>query len=65
MIFIAKTLKGHNSVKILMELQFFFTTHCLFMLFICTKFHENILDRVKVIERTEFSYQNFQMGINP
>ena len=27
----------------------------LYLVFICTKFHENILDGIKVIERTQFS----------
>ena len=34
------------------------------MVYICTKFRENILDGIKVIERTEFSYQKFQKGHN-
>ena len=29
--------------------------HRLMMLYICTKFRENILDDIKVIERTRFS----------
>ena len=32
-----------------------FSAHRLIMVYICTKFHENILDGIKVIERTRFS----------
>ena len=46
--------KGHNSVK-KVELRFFFSAHCLMVVYICTKFHENILGGIKVIERTRFS----------
>ena len=35
-----------------MELRFFFPAHPLMVVYICTKFHENILDGIKVIERT-------------
>ena len=31
---------------------------------ICTKLHENILDCIKVIEQTWFSYEKFQKGHN-
>ena len=33
------------------------------MLYICTKFNENIFDGFKVKERTRFSYERFQRGI--
>ena len=33
------------------------------LLNICTKFHENILDDIKVIEQTRFSLDIFQRGI--
>ena len=33
------------------------------MVHICTQFHENILDGIKVIERIQFSKENFQRGI--
>ena len=36
-----------------------FSAHCLMMVYISTKFHENILDGIKVIERTGFSEENF------
>ena len=32
---------------------------------ICTKFHENILDGIKVMEWTRFSYEKLQRGIIP
>ena len=35
------------------------------VVYICTKFHENILDGIKIIELTRFSYQKFQRGIIP
>ena len=59
MIFIAKISKGHNSVK---------NVGGVAVLVLCTlsddglyytKFHENILDSIKVIERTRLSYQKF------
>ena len=35
--------KGHNSVKkMLIELWSLISAYCLIMLYICTKFHENI-----------------------
>ena len=52
MIFIGKISKGHNFVKMLVELRFLFSAHRLMMIYICTKFHENILDGIKVKERT-------------
>ena len=33
------------------------------LLNICTKFHENILEGIKVIEQTRFSLEIFQRGI--
>ena len=40
-----------------------FSAHRLMM--ICTKYHENILDSMRGIERTRFSKQTFQRGIIP
>ena len=40
-----------------------FSAHCLIMLYICTKFRENILKGFRVIERTRFPYLNFQRDI--
>ena len=42
-------------VKMKVELWFLLSTHCLKVVYIWTKFHENILDGIKVIERTQFS----------
>ena len=54
-IFIGKISKGHNSIKMQVELWFFFPAHRRMVIYICTKFHENILDGNKVIERIRFS----------
>ena len=59
MIFILIISKGHNSPKNVDELSFFFYPHHLATLNICTKFHENILDGIKVIERKGFSSEKF------
>ena len=47
-----------------MELQFLFSAHRLMMVYICTKFHENILNGIKVIEYicTKF-HENILNGI--
>ena len=37
----------------------------LVMLYICAKFHEIILNGIKVIERTRFLYGKLQRGIIP
>ena len=34
-------------------LRFFFSAHCLIMLYICTKFHREILNDFKVKELTQ------------
>ena len=65
MLFIGKILKGYNSVKIKVKLQFLLSAHCLKVVYICTKFHENTLDCIKVIERTRFSWEKFQRGVIP
>ena len=51
----AKISKGHNSIKIYVELWFLFSAHHLMVVYISTKFHENILEGIKIIERTRFS----------
>ena len=53
-IFIVKISKGHNSVKMYMELPFFLSAYRLIEVYISTKFHENILGGIKVIEQTRF-----------
>ena len=35
----------------------------LMMFYFCTKFHDNILDGITVIEKTKFSLEIFQRGI--
>ena len=45
------------------ELWFLFSACRLMMVYIWTKFHENILDGIKVTERTGFSWGKFQRGI--
>ena len=48
-------------MKIGVELWFLIATHsALYLVYICTKFHENILDRIKVIEGTQFSKEKIQ-----
>ena len=47
--------KGHNSVKqIHAELQI--SADGLIMVYICTKFHENILNDFRVMERKQFQF---------
>ena len=41
------------------------SAHRLVMLYISTKFHEIILNGIKVIERTQFLYRKLQRGILP
>ena len=41
----------------------FFSAHHLMMVYTCTKFHENILQGIKVVEQTQFSNEKFQRGI--
>ena len=54
-ILIGKNSQGHNSVKNVRGLTFFFlSAHRLMMVYICTNY-ENILDIMKVIERARFS----------
>ena len=39
-----------------------YSTSRLMLLYICTKFNENILDGIKVIEQTRFLLEKFQRG---
>ena len=48
--------KGHNSIKMYVVFQFIFFACHLIMLYICTKFYENIFNGFKVIEWTLFPY---------
>ena len=43
----------------------FISARRLVMLYICAKFHEIILNGIKVIERTRFLYGKKQRGIIP
>ena len=51
--------KGHNSLKNVgqvMVLNLCTSSYdALYLVYICTKFHENILDGISVIEQTQFS----------
>ena len=50
--------EGHNSLKNvgqIMVLNLCTSSYDALYLYICIKFHENILDGIKVIERTQFS----------
>ena len=55
MIFIGKFSKEHNSVKNVDVVTFFFSAHRLMVVYIYAKFHEHILNGIKVTERTRFS----------
>ena len=46
----------------LVELWSLFSAYCLMMLYICIKFHENILKGVRVIEGLIFSFSGFSKG---
>ena len=45
--------------------MFLISARRLVMLYICAKFHEIILNGIKVIERTRFLYGKLQRGITP
>ena len=61
-----KMSKGHNSVKNVGGVTFLFSAHRLMMVYICTKFHENILNGIKSYRAdTIFIKQKFQSGIIP
>ena len=57
--------RGIIPLKMQMFLRFFFSAHHLRVIYISTMFNENILDGIKVIERTRFSSEKFQRGIVP
>ena len=65
MIFIAKIPKGHNSLKNVGGVTILFSAHRLIVVYISTKFHENILHGIKVIERTRLPSEKFQRAIIP
>ena len=45
-------IKGHNSVNIAHRVIVFFSAQHLIMVYIYSKFHENILNGFRVMERT-------------
>ena len=54
-----------------MKLQFLYSAHRLIMVYFCTKFHENVLkfhenvfDGFKIIERTQFLFEKNLKGYN-
>ena len=51
-IFIPIVTKTHYPIKMYVGLQVLFYAHCLMMLYIYTKFRENIFNYLKVIEQT-------------
>ena len=55
-IFILKITKGNNSAKNVGGVTVVNLSPCLVMLYICAKFHEIILNGIKVIEQTRFLY---------
>ena len=52
MISILKITKGNNSAKNVDGVNVVNLCTCLVMLYVCAKFHEIILNGIKVIERT-------------
>ena len=65
MILIGRFSDGQNSAKNVDGVMVLSSAHRLMVVYICTKIHENILYGIKVIERTPFSWENFQRGIIP
>ena len=51
--------------KMKVEFRFFFSAHRLIVVYICTNFHENILNGIKIIEQTLFLKEKFQRAIIP
>ena len=54
-----KFAKGFDSVKSVDGVIVLFSACSLMMLYICTKFYENILNGNKVIEQTRFALEIF------
>ena len=63
MISILKITKGNNSAKNVGAVNVVNLCMLSVMLYICAKFHEIILNGIKVIERTRFLYGKLQRGI--
>ena len=62
-IFILNIPKENNSEK-MVELWFLFSSYCPMKLYICSKFHENIDARFKVIEWKRFETNNKKRSRN-
>ena len=62
---ILKITKGNNSAINVGGVNVVNLCHSLVMLYICAKFHEIILNGIKVTERTQFLYGKLQRGIIP
>ena len=60
---IGKITKGNNSAKNAGGATVVNLCTSSVMLYICAKFHEIILNGIKVIERTRFLYEKLQRGI--
>ena len=50
--------KEHSSLNIIHGVKVLFSAHHLIMIYICTKFRENILNGFRVLERTRFQCYN-------
>ena len=59
-----KISKRHNSVINVDRVKFFLSAHCLMVVCICTKLHENILDGINVIEGTRFFIRKISKRYN-
>ena len=65
MLLILKITNQHNSVKKpVVDLWFLISKHSLIMVYICTKFHENISQGFS-IEQTKFPYKSSRRDIVP
>ena len=54
MLLILYITKGHNSLNITHGVNVLFSAHHLIMVYICTKYRENILNGFRVIDRIQF-----------
>ena len=60
MIFIGKISKGQNSVKMYIELRFFFSAHRLMVVYICAKFLKIFWTVLKLQSGHDFLRKNFK-----
>ena len=63
-IFHRKIFKGALFRKNVDGITIIFSAHCVMVVYICTKFQENFLDSIKVIERTQFSEEKISKEHN-